>query len=143
MSRPATHMKVNGVRDHAVSDGGASVTVTFSTRYVGDFELAMPAGCVDQLVDRLTAVQSAANPDHPPAPVASSRDESPVKVRVPKTWLVTADHTVGHGVVLLVFDHHAGTQIGFALDPVSARKIAAGLNEEADAVSTRRKRPAG
>jgi hypothetical protein len=149
MPRSATKMKVNGVKGHAVSDDGANVIVSFSTRYVGDFELTMPKECVDQLISSLNeargagpATSSKSAPMSDTVAVLSDladMDASSVKVRVPKKWLVAADHTVRFGVVLLVFDHKADTQIGFALDPISAKKISAGLNKEADAVSARRK----
>jgi hypothetical protein len=142
MSRPVTHMRVSGVKGHAASVDGDSVTVTFSTKYVGDFELTMPRSCVDQLIAELNAVSAGADALARKSPPSSAtQHEPPVNVRVPKRWLVTADYAARGGLVLLVFDHQTDAQIGFALNPTSAKKVATGLNQEADEISARRKTP--
>jgi hypothetical protein len=47
--------------------------------------------------------------------------------------MVTADLQV-RGLVLLVFDPKTDAQVGYALDPDSSKKLAAGLVKNAEAV---------
>ena len=142
MSR-SIHMRVSGVKGHTASLDGDNVTVRFSTKYVGDFELTMPRSCVDQLVADLKNARPGGDALAQTSSAHSAAQHAPpVNVRLPEKWLVTADHSVRNGIVLLVFDHQTEKQAGFALTPDAAKKIAGGLNQEAAAIAVQRKEPA-
>jgi hypothetical protein len=117
---------LTAVKGHAVSDDGGQVALAFATRAGDELSVMMPADCLDALILALTRAKSAAK---------SKRDNAPDQVTfmLPKSWMVTADLQV-RGLVLMVFDPKTDAQVGYALDPESSKKIAAGLIKNAEAV---------
>lgn len=119
-------LTVNAVKARSVSDDGLFATFTFTTKYVGDLDVTMPAACLDELLSALKDAKSDIDRKDP-------KKANQLKVTMPKTWLVTAD-VKEHGVVILVFDHKAETRVGYALTPDTAKKLSSGLTQNADAV---------
>ena len=122
-------LALNAVKAHAVSDDGGQVAVAFGTKDGGELSVLMPADCLDAVISALNRAKSAARNKQ-------ATSASQINVTKPKTWLVTADLEV-HGIVLLVFDPKTETQMGYALDAESSKKMAAGLIKNADAVLAR------
>ena len=123
-------LALNAVKAHAVSDDGGQVAVAFATKDGGELSVLMPADCLDAIISALNRAKSAVRNKQ-----ATSANQ--ISVTTPKTWLVTADLEV-HGLVLLIFDPKTETQIGYALDAESSKKMAAGLIKNADAVLARK-----
>jgi hypothetical protein len=117
---------VIGVKDHSVSDDGAEVTVTFTSKFIGDIDLTMPADCLDDLISALTKAKNAVR-------ARNAKTPQQVRVTTPKKFMVTADVSV-RGIVILIFDPTTVDQCGFALDAKAAKEMAAGLVKNADAV---------
>jgi hypothetical protein len=117
---------LTAVKGHAVSDDGGQVAVAFTTKAGDELSVMMPAECLEALILALTRAKSAAK---------NKRDKTPDQVTftLPKSWMVTAD-VQKRGLVLMVFDPKTDGQVGYALDPESSKKIAAGLLKNADAV---------
>ena len=117
---------LTAVKGHAVSNDGGQVAVAFATKDGDELSVMMPADCLEALISALNRAKSAAK---------NKRDKASdqVTVSLPKTWMVTADLEV-RGLVLLVFDPKTDTQVGYALDPESSKKLAAGLVKNAEAV---------
>jgi hypothetical protein len=122
-------LTVSAVKDQNLSDDGLHASVTFTTKYVGDLDVMMPVACVDDLIAALQLVKSKIGLKDPKA-------ATQLKVTAPKTWLVTAD-LKQRGVVILAFDHQSETRVGFALAPDAAKKIAASLTQNSDAILKR------
>jgi len=119
-------LTVSAVKDQSVSEDGLHASITFTTKYVGDLDVMMPVGCVDDLIAVLQRVKSKIELKDPKA-------ATQLKVTAPKTWLVTAD--VKHrGVVVLAFDHQSESRVGYALAPDAAKKMGASLSQNADAI---------
>src|SRR4051812_43621644 len=121
---------VNAVKSVRFSDDAHQASVTFVTKYVGDIELTMPANCVEALLTALKGAKSEIDAKHP-------SKANQLTVTMPRTWLVTAD-VKQRGVVVVAFDHQAETRAGYALDPDAAKKMAAGLTKNADAILAER-----
>jgi hypothetical protein len=145
-------ISINGIKSCKLSANGAEVHITFATRYSGDFEIAMPLACRDELIALLApggapqpaqpaqtapAPAPAAAPAKAPAPATPSAAEpakpGQISVSVPKKWAVTADTTI-HDVVLLLFNPNMDKQTGYALGPEAAKEMAVGLVKNADTV---------
>jgi hypothetical protein len=120
-----TLLTISAVKKHAIAKDGASVTVTIDAKHVGELSVLIPGNCFDELISALTRAKSmaAAKPD--PGP-------DQVSVKVAKNCLISAD--VGHGVVVLVFDHQTPDRAGYAFDADTAMKMATGLVKSSDAV---------
>lgn len=120
-----TLLTINSIKKHAASSDGANVTLTVDARHVGELSVLIPAGCFDELISALTRAKSlaGAKPDIRP---------DQVSVKVAKNCLITAD--VGHGLVVLVFDHQTPDRVGYALDADTAMKMATGLVNSSDTV---------
>lgn len=119
-------LTVTAVRAHSVSDDGLQTSITFTTKYVGDLDVTMPSACIDDFVSALNRAKSAIELRDP-------KNANELKVTVPKTWLVTSD-AQARGVVVLVFNHQTETRAGYALNPNAAKKMAASLVQNADAI---------
>ena len=102
------------------------VAIAFATKEGGDLSVMMPADCLDTLISALTRARSA---------VMSKQTEQShrISVTVPKTWMVTAENE--RGAVLVIFDPKTDTQAGYALDVEASKKMAAGLVQNAEAIS--------
>ena len=148
---------VNSVKEHAIVDGGAGVTITFAAQYVREHSLKMPVACIDEVIAALTQIQSelqrpagggraaAARPAPPPAPQqippAQTADQAAapplpagnIAVRRPKNCIVGAE-TKAQKLVLMVFDFQTPHQAGFGLDPQGAKALAVDLVKNADVV---------
>jgi hypothetical protein len=146
-----------GVKAYAVSDDGAEVKVTFTTKHIGDMIIAMPANCVGDLMLALNQAKTAisgkqlktatpskqaspaALPSSPQAamPLKGGRDLNQVTIVAPKKFMVTADLKI-HDVVVLIFDQQTESQAGYALNAEAAKNMAMGLVKNADAVLTKK-----
>jgi hypothetical protein len=153
---------VNSVKEHAIVDGGAGVTITFAAQYVREHSLKMPASCIDELIGALTRIQSELNrpagkareaapaPQQSAAPVPQRQQSAPapqgaepaaappvpsgnIAVRRPKNCIVGAE-TKAQKLVLMVFDFQTPHQAGFGLDPQGAKALAVDLVKNADVV---------
>jgi uncharacterized protein (DUF2237 family) len=118
------------VKAHVVSEDGGHVAVAFATQEGNDLSVMMPIDCLDVLISGLNRARSAAKNK-------KAEDANQINVTVPKTWMVTAELKINE-VVLVVFDPKTDTQAGYALDVVSAKKMAAGLIQNANAIETHR-----
>jgi hypothetical protein len=124
-------LTVTAIKGCETSDDGLQMTVTFTTKYVGDLNVTMPLSCLE-------ALQAAVVPAKThKAPEQSENNAAQLRVAVPKTWLVMADTQV-HRMVILAFDHQAETKAGYALNPDAAKKLAGVLVQKADDVLTHR-----
>ena len=121
-------VRVNAIKAHSVSEDGMEVTVALNAKHVGDLSLLMSAERCEELLSVLSSIKSAIQVRRP-------KKNEQVSVTVPKNWLVSADVQV-HGVVVLVFNHQANGQTGYALDANSAKQLAVGLVKNAEAVLT-------
>ena len=119
-------LTVNAIKAQSVSDDGLFATFTFTTKYVGDLDVTMPAACLDELLSALKGARSDINRKDP-------KKANQLQLTVPKTFLVTAD-VKERGLVIVVFDHQAETRAGYALTPDAAKKLSSGLTQNADAV---------
>jgi hypothetical protein len=122
-----TLLTINTIKKHAIAKDGANVTLTIDARHVGELSVLIPGECFDELLSALTRAKSmaAAKPD-------ARLDQ--VSVKVAKNCLISAD--VGHGLVVLIFDHQTPDRAGYALDADTAMKMATGLVKSSDAVRT-------
>jgi hypothetical protein len=123
-------LTVSAVKDQSISDDGSQAIVKFTTKYVGDLDVSMPVTCVDELIAALQKLKASIDLKDPNA-------ATQLKVRVPKTWLVTADQK-NRGLVILAFDHQAETRVGYALAPDAAKRMSASLGQNADAILNRK-----
>ena len=123
-------LTVNAIKAQSVSDDGLFATFTFTTKYVGDLDVTMPAACLDELLSALKGAKSDIDRKDP-------KKANQFQITVPKTFLVTAD-VKERGLVILVFDHQAETRVGYALTPDAAKKVSSGLTQNAEAVINKR-----
>jgi len=122
-----TLLTINGIKKHAIAKDGASVTFTVDARHVGELSVLIPGECFAELLLALTRAKSMV-----PAKPDTRLDQ--VSVKVAKNCLISAD--LGHGLVVLVFDHQTPDRAGFGFDADTAMKMAAGLVKSSDAVRT-------
>ena len=127
-------MQITGIKDHRLSDDGTQVIVKMVTRYVGDLDLTMPTAGIDDLIAALNRAKSSIQLKDP-------NSANQVRVVMPKTWMVTADVKT-HAAVIVIFDHQLESRVGFAINPDAAKKIAASLSQNADAVLSHKDSPA-
>jgi hypothetical protein len=147
MSRPATRLGATGVKGRDLSSDGSQLSVTFTTKYVGDIVLTIPVSCVGDLISvldeqpggarreatpSLISVTQKADPS--PARVTGDAESSSPRVSVPKTWAVAQDVKVPGGMVLLVFNPSHADANSYALHVGAAKKLAAALTKQADAL---------
>ena len=155
---------VNSIKEHAIVDGGAGVTITFAAQYVREHSLKMPASCIDELIGALTRIQSELNPPagnaraaapapapQQPAAPAPQRQQSapplqgaepPAAPAVPTGNIavrrpkncIVGAETKAQKLVLMVFDFQTPHQAGFGLDPQGAKALAVDLVKNADVV---------
>jgi hypothetical protein len=119
---------VIGLRSHAISDDGSTVTLCFESKDGTEAKLSMPADYLRGIVAALQTAQRAAQAKRKP----SLEQLSFVQ---PKTWAVGA-HPL-HDQVLLVFDSGTDMETGFALEPKTATDIAHHFGEKANLISRR------
>jgi hypothetical protein len=126
---------VKDIKDFSLSADASEATFTLATRYAGDLAVTLPAACLKNL-----KIPTEAAPATRPAGVAVAHDnaignkeDGSLTVTMPKTWMTFADAKT-HGVVVIMFDHKAPTQAGFALAPDAAKELAVALVKHADAV---------
>jgi hypothetical protein len=122
-----TLLTINAIKKHEIANDGTNITVTIDARHVGELSILIPGECFDDLISALTRAKSMATTKPVPRP-------DQVSVKMAKNCLISAD--VGHGLVVLVFDHQTPEQAGYALDADTAMKMATGLVKSSDAVRT-------
>jgi hypothetical protein len=120
-------LSVTEIKSSTISDDGTAVTLTCVTKYSGNLDVSMPVSCVDRMIEMLQEMRGTpkSTEDLPP---------NQLRVKVPKTWAITAD-AAQHGLVILIFDHQAETRTGYALKPDAARKMSEGLATSAKSLS--------
>ena len=134
-------ISVTDIKNLSLSADAKEATFTLATRYAGDLSVTLPAACLRNLkipADAVPAVP-AVPAGHPGGVTAASdkkvngKGTDDLIVSKPKTWMTLADAKT-HGVVVIVFDHRAPAQAGFALAPDAAKELAAALVKQANTV---------
>jgi hypothetical protein len=142
-------IKLTVLRADERSDDGA-VILTLATKYGGERNYSAPVACFNSLISDLQKLQLIATaPVKPAAPATTATAVTPgtaatpaqnlnqVAIRAPKKWMVRwmGGSGLPQPMVLVIIDPQTEGQAGYAFDAKSARELAAGLVENADALA--------
>jgi hypothetical protein len=162
MSTPETHpIDIVSMRAIGYSADGKSLVLAFKSTYPPDRSYSVPIECMKTFIADLQRLGSssgtaptvpmektaerpvAANNGSSKAPKGLETSEKPVQTpnqvaaRAPRSWMLGTG-LPQHPVVLLVFDPKAPEQAAYVIGEDGARKMAAGLVEQAERIAQHR-----
>jgi hypothetical protein len=128
-----TPIEVTQIRNFTSSADRTAATFTLVTRDGSEIVVTMPARCLDTFEprDRATVAGTAGSGGNLSGSVADTRKGT---LHRPKKWLLGTEAT-RQKIVALVFDPQTEREVGFALSPKAAKDLAAGLVNNANAVT--------
>jgi hypothetical protein len=150
-----TIFDITAIKDFKLSPDGKEATFALVTRYAGDLGVKAPTELLAQLQPEaehaapipapFAQPHPAASPPSPPPLPSNQSPSAPTTdrdigdkppgglvVKVPKSWSAAIDKQRGY--VVAMFDQKTPAPYGFALHPDAAKKLAAALVTQADAI---------
>src|SRR5882724_3704835 len=119
---------ITGARAAADLENSSMVVITLATKYAGERSYSLPRECLDALISDLQQTKLTNG-------TPSGQKTHQMAVKTPKKWMIGTG-LPNHAVVLVLFDPQSDDRGGYALNPGTAKEMAAALVKNAEAVST-------
>jgi hypothetical protein len=124
-------LEVDDIKDFSIASDTNVASFTLVTKYAGDLGISLPAACLNALQPRSGLPASMATNGSREA-LQPGAKTAELTLALAKTWLVAADKK--KGVAVIVSNHGSPVQTGFAVNPQEARKLAAAILKQANAL---------